>query len=112
MDPAEAVLVPKGSGLALPLAAGQVSVNPLVAEKVHRQRGDGDALDRLGAIWAPDAQTADDPVSSAAEEPEHLAGMPGIEGLAQDLAVAFGHRVAGHDRCAGCARANVGRLLS
>ena len=97
MEPIGPVLVTEGASLASPEIGFQVVLQGIFAKRIHLQVGDCDlGLGNSGG-QRPDAESAVDPVRLPAESGEHAGRVVSILWFAENLATAFGNRVAADD---------------
>ena len=111
VDPVDSVLIAERAGLAFPQAAGKILLELLLREHVHPQTRDGDADPRLPLGRRPETQPAEHAMFAAAEDFQHLAGVVFVMRLAEHLAIAFGHRIAGEHESIRSSPRHVGRFL-
>src|SRR5262245_46224969 len=97
MNPIDAVLIAKGPCFALPGASCQIGFDLLIREWVHHERSEI-CVKELRIIGPPPkTQAANDPVLASPKALEHASGILPAAWLAEDLALAFGHRIATDD---------------
>ncbi len=111
MNPGHTVLIAERAGFAFPGIGGEILFELLIRHFVHPQpsHGDGDSFHVFRA--RPDADSTEHTVLAATEQAEHLASMILIDRLTENLAEAFGDRIAANNDSVVHAWSDVGCFL-